>query len=149
MSIGEISRLHSRRSKSEIACGCRKTRSREFAKVKSRHDAPQSIFSGRLDIFYPPNFGCLGRKVSFSIPTPDYNNCGDQLQREGKTVPPGRSLLIFSEADASPELNFKSPVKSAGHQIGPSKLLRPRLPWTANHCSASLLSKLAGMEVWD
>jgi hypothetical protein len=26
-------------------------------KIKSRQEALQSIFSGRLDIFYPPNFG--------------------------------------------------------------------------------------------
>jgi hypothetical protein len=38
----------------------------KFAKIKSRRDAPQSIFSGRLDIFYPPDFGCLGRKSSLS-----------------------------------------------------------------------------------
>jgi len=40
-----------------------------FAKIKSRQDAPQSIYSGRLDIFYLPNFGCLGRRVSFSTAT--------------------------------------------------------------------------------
>jgi hypothetical protein len=33
-------------------------------------EALQSTFSGRLDIFYPPNFGCLGRKASFSTATP-------------------------------------------------------------------------------
>jgi hypothetical protein len=43
----------------------------KFAKIKSRQEAPQSIFPGRVDIFYPPNFGCLGRKVSFSTATPD------------------------------------------------------------------------------
>jgi hypothetical protein len=26
-------------------------------KMKTRQEALQSIFSGRLDIFYPPNFG--------------------------------------------------------------------------------------------
>jgi hypothetical protein len=31
----------------------------KFAKIKSRQEAPQSIFSGWVDIFYPPNFGCL------------------------------------------------------------------------------------------
>jgi hypothetical protein len=41
----------------------------KFVKIKSRQDAPQSIFSGCVDIFYPPNFGCLGRKASFSTPT--------------------------------------------------------------------------------
>src|SRR5260370_42558457 len=44
----------------------------KLAKIKSRQDALQSIFSGRLDIFCPPNFGCLGRKASFSTPTGDY-----------------------------------------------------------------------------
>jgi serine/threonine protein kinase len=34
----------------------------KLAKIKSRQEAPQSIFSGRADIFYPPNFGCLRRK---------------------------------------------------------------------------------------
>jgi hypothetical protein len=41
----------------------------KFAKIKSRQEAAQSIFSGRVDIFYPPNFGCLRRKGSFSTPT--------------------------------------------------------------------------------
>jgi hypothetical protein len=49
----------------------------KFAKIKSRQEAPQSIFSGRVDIFYPPNFGCLGRKVSFSTATPVYNISND------------------------------------------------------------------------
>jgi hypothetical protein len=31
----------------------------KFAKIKLRQEAPQSIFSGWVDIFYPPNFGCL------------------------------------------------------------------------------------------
>jgi hypothetical protein len=26
----------------------------KFAKIKSLQEAPQSIFSGRVDIFYPP-----------------------------------------------------------------------------------------------
>jgi len=46
----------------------------KFAKIKSRQDALRTTFSGRRDIFYPPNFGCLGRKVSFSTATPVYNN---------------------------------------------------------------------------
>ena len=46
----------------------------KFAKIKLRQEALQSIFSGRLDIFYPPNFGCLGRKASFSTATPGYVN---------------------------------------------------------------------------
>jgi len=40
----------------------------KFAKIKSRQEAPQSIFSGRVNIFYPQNFGCLKRKGSFSTP---------------------------------------------------------------------------------
>jgi hypothetical protein len=43
-------------------------------KIKSRQEALQSICSGRLDIFYPPNFGCSGRKATFSAATPDYIN---------------------------------------------------------------------------
>jgi len=50
----------------------------KFAKIKSRQEAPQSIFSGRVDIFYPPNFGCLGQKVSFSTATPGYNSYDSQ-----------------------------------------------------------------------
>jgi len=46
----------------------------KFAKIKSRQDALQSIFSGRLDILYPTNFGWLARKTSFSTPTGDYTN---------------------------------------------------------------------------
>ena len=41
----------------------------KFAKIKSRQEARQSIFSDRVDIFYPPNFDCLRRKGSFSTPT--------------------------------------------------------------------------------
>jgi len=37
----------------------------EFAKIKSRQDALQTTFSGRLDIFYPP----ILTKASFSTPT--------------------------------------------------------------------------------
>jgi hypothetical protein len=44
----------------------------KFAKIKSRQDALQTISSGRLDIFYPPNFGCLGLKASFSTATGVY-----------------------------------------------------------------------------
>ena len=43
-------------------------------KIKLRQEALQSISSGRLDIFYPPNFGCLGRKASFSTATGYYAN---------------------------------------------------------------------------
>jgi hypothetical protein len=46
----------------------------KFAKIKSRQEAPQSIFSGWIDIFYPPNFACSGRIGSFSTATPDYAN---------------------------------------------------------------------------
>jgi hypothetical protein len=46
----------------------------KFAKIKLRQDAPRSIYSGRLYIFYPPNFRCLGRKVSFSTATPVLDN---------------------------------------------------------------------------
>jgi hypothetical protein len=46
----------------------------KFVKIKLRQEALQSIFSGRRDIFYPPNFGCLGRKASFSTATLVYGN---------------------------------------------------------------------------
>jgi hypothetical protein len=45
----------------------------KFAKITLRQEAPQSIVSDRLDIFYPPDFGCLRRKVSFSTATGDSN----------------------------------------------------------------------------
>src|SRR6202158_1237025 len=48
----------------------------KFAKIKLRQEAPQSIFSGRVDIFYLPNFGCLRRKGSFSTATPDCDSYG-------------------------------------------------------------------------
>jgi hypothetical protein len=43
-------------------------------KIKSRQEALQSISSGRLDIFYPPNFGCSRRKASFSTATNNSNS---------------------------------------------------------------------------
>jgi hypothetical protein len=46
----------------------------KFAKTKLRQEALQSIFSGRLDIFYPQNLGCLGRIGAFSTPTGDFTN---------------------------------------------------------------------------
>src|SRR5713101_55661 len=46
----------------------------KFAKIKSRQDALRTTISGRRDIFYPPNFGCLGRKVSLSTATPGFVN---------------------------------------------------------------------------
>src|ERR1039457_5738611 len=46
----------------------------KFAKIKLLQEALQSISLGRLDIFYPPNFGCLGRKASFSTATPVLNS---------------------------------------------------------------------------
>jgi hypothetical protein len=45
------------------------------AKIKLRQEALQSIFSGCRDIFYPPNFGCLGVKASFSTATPVCDTC--------------------------------------------------------------------------
>ena len=54
--------------------GVEKLLTTKFAKIKVRQEALQSIFLGRRDISYPPNFGCLGRKASFSTATPDFNN---------------------------------------------------------------------------
>jgi hypothetical protein len=42
--------------------------STKFAKIKLRQEALQSIFSGRLDIFYPPNFGCFEKNGLFQQP---------------------------------------------------------------------------------
>jgi len=55
----------------------------KFAKIKSRQEAPQSIFSGWLDIFYPQNLACSARRGSFSTatgvytqnPRPEANEC--------------------------------------------------------------------------
>jgi hypothetical protein len=44
------------------------------AKIKSRQEALQPIFSGRLDIFHPPNLGGFDPKTTFSTATPGYNN---------------------------------------------------------------------------
>jgi hypothetical protein len=40
----------------------------KFAEIKSRQDALQTIFSGRLDIFYPPILGILKGKRVFQQP---------------------------------------------------------------------------------
>jgi hypothetical protein len=63
----------------------------KLAKIKLRQEALQSIFSGRLDIFYPPNFGCSERKGSFSTATPDYatddaNHPFDQRPEQCQTL---------------------------------------------------------------
>jgi hypothetical protein len=42
------------------------------AKIKSRQEALQSIFSGRRDIFYPSYFDPLVGKGSFSTRTGDF-----------------------------------------------------------------------------
>jgi uncharacterized damage-inducible protein DinB len=69
----------------------------KFAKIKLRQDAPQSIYSGRLYIFYTPNFGCLGRKVSFSTATGDVTQNRDfspaiEASRRSSNVCGGRRL---------------------------------------------------------
>src|SRR2546421_5985923 len=43
----------------------------KFTKIKLRQEALQSISSGRLDVFYPPNSASFRGKGSFSTPTPD------------------------------------------------------------------------------
>jgi hypothetical protein len=40
----------------------------KLAKLDSRKDALQTIFSGRQDFFYPPKFGCWRRKSGFVNP---------------------------------------------------------------------------------
>jgi hypothetical protein len=47
----------------------------KIAKTKSRQDALQKTFFGFLDIFYPPNFGCLGGNWTFSTPTAPLARC--------------------------------------------------------------------------
>src|SRR5271155_107672 len=42
--------------------------SAKFAKIKSRSEALQATFSGRLDIFYPPNVACSGGNRVFQQP---------------------------------------------------------------------------------
>jgi len=40
----------------------------KIAKIKSRQDALQTIFSGHLDIFYPPNLAVLDKRRLFQLP---------------------------------------------------------------------------------
>jgi hypothetical protein len=47
--------------------------SAKITKIKLPYDAPQSMFSIRRDIFYPPISDRLERKRSFSTVTPDFN----------------------------------------------------------------------------
>jgi hypothetical protein len=49
----------------------------KIRKIKLRQDDLQAIFSGRVDIFYLPNFGCFGRKGTFSTATPVFVNYPD------------------------------------------------------------------------
>ena len=48
--------------------------SQKIAKIKLRQDALGSIFSGRVDIFYPPNRRCLWLRRSFSTATGYFNS---------------------------------------------------------------------------
>ena len=66
----------------------------KFAKIELRQDALGSIFSGRLDIFYPPKLGCLGRKESFSTDTPDYNSYSQISARLVSNLYVIRRLLV-------------------------------------------------------
>jgi hypothetical protein len=66
--------------------------SAKFAKIKSRQDALQTIFSSRLDIFYPPNFGCLGLKASFSTATGVLTSLRLLFARQAK----GKRKLVLS-----------------------------------------------------
>jgi hypothetical protein len=54
--------------------GVEKLFSAEFSKMKLRWEALQSIFSARVDIFYPPNFDGLMPKGSFSTATGDFTS---------------------------------------------------------------------------
>jgi hypothetical protein len=46
----------------------------KLAKTKLHYAALQTTFSVFQDIFYPPNFGCLGENWSFSTATGDYTH---------------------------------------------------------------------------
>ena len=54
---------------SNTGVGVEKLLLAKFQKIKLRQDALGSFSSRRVDIFYPPNLGCLRRKASFSTPT--------------------------------------------------------------------------------
>jgi hypothetical protein len=55
----------------------------KIAKIKLRQDALGSIYSGRVDIFYPPNFGCLRPRGRFSTPTGYFANQNDNPISQG------------------------------------------------------------------
>ena len=58
----------------------------KIAKIKSRQEALQATFAGRLDIFYPPNFACLGPKGTFSTPTPGFDTYACKPQNSAPRV---------------------------------------------------------------
>ena len=71
----------------DTGVGVEKLLPAKLAKLKSRQDALQTIFSARLDIFCPPDFGCLGREGSFSTPTGVSDNVGHVKRFSKRTAP--------------------------------------------------------------
>jgi hypothetical protein len=57
----------------------------KLAKTKSHQDALQTIFSGRVDIFYPPNFGSFEGEGTFSTPTGYYVNNAQEALPDART----------------------------------------------------------------
>jgi hypothetical protein len=76
----------------------------KLAKIKSRQEAPQSIFSGWVDIFYPLIFACSGRKRSFSTAT----SVDKSLIRTG---PAAHFVVAFApeNKEFSPAAHTRSP----------------------------------------
>jgi hypothetical protein len=63
-----------------------KLASEKFAEMKWRQDAVQTIFSGRLDIFYAPNSAWLRPNWSFSTAAPDFVNLAGRLQSQAERI---------------------------------------------------------------
>ena len=93
----------------------------KFAKIKSRQEAPQSIFSGRVDIFYP-NFGCLGQKGSFSTATPVNNNQSITERGSSTAWPTFTHVLTARAAEIIPlgeALSREDPSARSESSAGP------------------------------
>ena len=89
--------------------------SAKFAKIKLRQEAPQSIFSGWVDTFYPPIFGCLRRKGSFSTPTGDYTQNPAASGRRFDVVA-NDTQLIFAQTVQLIQVDTPFPHEVSQHQ---------------------------------
>ncbi len=65
---------------------------------------------GSQGIFYPQNFARLGRKVSFSTPTPVDNNYGCWLARF--LIALGAEFLTTDQKAAEPEKSDAKPIEA-------------------------------------